>query len=396
MCDPLLQSRHRDHRAPVRSCGAPAPGPRVPRAESRGLGRSHARPLAARAGIPDRVTLLMMSVRRSFMRFRLLPLAPVLLPAFVTPLFAARPTPRVDALLGESTSPSDLRARLAAYADSLGTKTATAGFMAGEAWFYIGVSFDRGGNGDSAIWGYERAIATRNSMEERRALAAALCRRQAPNDVTRARNILRGLLSEPGAGDAIVGEMAWATFLAGQPDSAAKWFATSELSLSSDLEWRYRMGTVALEERDNRKAFRMLYPLGVMSRKQDVDVMAMLKRAATDAIQPEKVEEEVDRGIRSREIGEAKVLQAMGAKPVKFAGRDGFPLGAMIVAGPGTKAQRGVVILAAPGDTIASYDSLTIGLRAAGFATILLDPRGSGRSVSSDCPLPSTWRGREE
>jgi len=330
------------------------------------------------------------------MRFRVLPLATVLLAAFVTPLLAARPTPRVEALLGESSSPGDLRARLFAYADSLGTKTATAGFMAGDAWFYAGVSFDRGGKGDSAIWCYERAIATRNSAEERRAMAAALCRRQGPGDVKRAQSILRGLLNEPGAGDVIVGEMAWATFLAGQPDSAAKWFATSEHTLSSDLEWRYRMGEVALEQRDNKKAFRLLFPLAVLSYKQDVDVMDMLKRAATDAIQPEKVAEEVDRGIRSREIGESKVLQAMGAKPVKLAGHDGFPLGAMIVAGSSKKTQRAVVILAAPGDTIASYDSLAIGLRGAGFATILLSPRGSGRSVGPDCPLPSTWRGREE
>jgi ABC-type Na+ transport system ATPase subunit NatA len=76
----------------------------VPRAESRGLGVAHTGPLAARAGIPDRVTLLVSSVRRSFMRFRVLPLATVLLAAFVTPLLAARPTPRVEALLGESSS----------------------------------------------------------------------------------------------------------------------------------------------------------------------------------------------------------------------------------------------------------------------------------------------------
>jgi hypothetical protein len=204
------------------------------------------------------------------------------------------------------------------------------------------------------------------------------------------------LINEPGAGDATVGAMAWATFLAGQPDSAATWFATSELALSSDLEWRYRMAQVALERHDTRKAFRLLFPLAVISRKQDTDVMGMLKQAATEAIQPEKVEEEVERGMRSRDIGEAKVVQAMGAKRVTFAGRDGFPLGGLIVAAQSQKAQRGIVILAAPGDTIASYDSLAIGLKSAGFAAILLDPRGSGHSVGEDCPLPSTWRGREE
>jgi hypothetical protein len=50
----------------------------------------------------------------------------------------------------------------------------------------------------------------------------------------------------------------------------------------------------------------------------------------------------------------------------------------------------------APGDTVADYDSLTYALTHAGVATMLLDMRGSGWSVSPSCPLPDTWNGREE
>jgi hypothetical protein len=85
------------------------------------------------------------------MRPRFLRLTPFLLAALVTPLLAARPSPRVEALLGESPSPGELRAHLIGYTDSLGTKTASAGFVAGDAWYYAGLSFDRGGKGDSAI-----------------------------------------------------------------------------------------------------------------------------------------------------------------------------------------------------------------------------------------------------
>ena len=208
-----------------------------------------------------------------------------------------------------------------------------------------------------------------------------------------ARNTLLNELSS--GGDATVGEFAWATFLGGQPDSAAAMLAPSELALSTDLEWRYRMGHIYLD-RDHRKAFRLLFPLAVLSRKQDSEVMGMLRQAATEAIPPERVAGEVDRAIHTRDVPEAKVLERMAGARVMFPGRDGFPLSGIVVAAPSARAQRGAVILMAPGDTIASYDSLAIELRRAGFASILLEPRGSGRSVGEDCPLPSTWRGREE
>ena len=52
-------------------------------------------------------------------------------------------------------------------------------------------------------------------------------------------------------------------------------------------------------------------------------------------------------------------------------------------------------ILVASGDTLADYDSLAVGLRRMGLAVMLVEPRGSGRSVGPRCPLPDAWRGRE-
>ncbi len=53
-------------------------------------------------------------------------------------------------------------------------------------------------------------------------------------------------------------------------------------------------------------------------------------------------------------------------------------------------------MIAAPGDTMADYDSLAVGLRNAGRAVLLLEPRGSGHSISAAWARTDSWTGRQE
>jgi hypothetical protein len=53
------------------------------------------------------------------------------------------------------------------------------------------------------------------------------------------------------------------------------------------------------------------------------------------------------------------------------------------------------VLLLAPGDTLASPDSLVRALRRHGLTTLVLHPRGHGASVGPSCPSPDAWFDRE-
>ncbi|HYM81099.1 MAG TPA: alpha/beta hydrolase [Candidatus Limnocylindria bacterium] len=320
----------------------------------------------------------------------------VLLLLSTAPARALVPTPRVDALLLEPGTPASLRSRLLTYADSV---AAGSSGLAGEAWFFAGMSHDRGGNGDSAILCYERAVNLRGFSDERIALVAALLRRQGPQDVPAAQSHVRTLLLESSGGELnapLQGWLAWATHLAGQSDSAAILFKPLETLLSHDLEWRFRLGQVSLARRDGRQAYRWLLPLAVRSRKQDVDVMDMLRKSLEGDVPADRIEREIDRQIGARDRGVAKIVQEIGGKPVRFSGVDRFPLGGVVVAGSGAKRQRAAIVLVAHEDTLAAYDSLAVAFRRSGFAVMLMDVRGAGRSVGPFCPLPSTWRGRED
>jgi alpha-beta hydrolase superfamily lysophospholipase len=81
---------------------------------------------------------------------------------------------------------------------------------------------------------------------------------------------------------------------------------------------------------------------------------------------------------------------------VRFSGRDGFPLSGVVLTPPLKTRSRAAVLLIAPGDTVADYDSLGLALERAGVAVMLMDVRGSGGSVAPVCPLPDTWEGRQE
>ncbi|MGH7645598.1 MAG: hypothetical protein ACREMR_08425 [Gemmatimonadales bacterium] len=312
-----------------------------------------------------------------------------------TPSLAERSplNPVLDAAAGGG----ELRPRLMAFADSVAAADAA---LASQAIAWAGLSFAREGEADSAVACYERALALDQREPRRVELATALLVRLSAGDAVRARDVLRP--EQPITPELperyqapVQGLFAWSHYLAGGADSAARLFAPIETWLSAHQEWRYRMACVAFERQDWIRVQVLLTPLAVASRTFDSDVMDMLKRSASELGAERRLLPMLMHEINKRDLVEQELLTEMGARRVGFRGPDGFPLGGTVLAPPRASRPRAAVVLVVPGDTLALYDSLAVGLRGIGLAVILLDPRGSGRSVAPGCPLPDSWRGRE-
>lgn len=317
------------------------------------------------------------------------------------PARAAFPPTPAEVILSRAVSPADLRARL----DSLASATATADpIVAGEARYYQGMSFARGGQLDSAIVAYRSAVSLRHDREELLELADVRLLRQAPGDAAAVLLELAPALAEASGENSfsqvqVQRRLAWAHFLAGHADTAAALFSGTEDMPGLRLEWRYRMALPALETGAARKAFEWLFPVAVASRKQDPDVMRQLERAARAIGGAQNPGAAVDAELRRLDMNEQRLFESWGGRRVLFAGTDGFPLLGFVV--PARESSRparavGAVVLMAPTDTLAAYDSLAITLREHGIATILVPARGSNWAVAPGCPLPEAWEGREE
>ncbi len=303
----------------------------------------------------------------------------------------------LDDVLEAAADGGELRPRLLAFADSVATAD---GALASQAMAWAGLSFAREGEADSAIACYERAVALDPSEPRRVELASALLMRLAAGDAARARDVIRPVqpitpeLPDPTEATT-QGLFAWSHFLAGRPDSAARLFAPIETWLTDHQEWRYRMACVAFDREDWIRVQVLLTPLAVISRTYDRDVMDMLERSAEKLGAARRLQPMLLHEVVKRDKVEQELLAEMGARRVGFRGTDGFPLGGTVLAPKRVARPRAAVVLLAPGDTIALYDSLAVGLRRIGLAVMLLDLRGSGRSVAPSCPLPDSWRGRE-
>jgi tetratricopeptide (TPR) repeat protein len=299
-------------------------------------------------------------------------------------------------LLFAGATPEEIRARLLAHADTIAR---TDGPEASRALAYRAASFSRAGEADSAVASYQRAFEL--DHDRRYEIADALMMRMAPGDAERALAVLRPIqprnpdLPEVSEGT-IQGMFAWAHYLGGHADSAARLLAPVETWLSMRAEWRYRMACVAFERQDWPRVMVLLTPLAVASRDFDTDVMGMMKATAEKLNAGRRLEPGLQQEIALRDRLEAELLQDLGARRVGFRGADGFPLGGILLAPRGAARPRAAVVVVASEDTLAAYDSLSVGLRRMGFAVMLLEERGSGRSLTTGCPLPTSWRGREE
>jgi alpha-beta hydrolase superfamily lysophospholipase len=303
----------------------------------------------------------------------------------------------LDPVLDRAADAPTLRARLFAFADSMRTIDPQ---IAAEALAVAGQSFARTGELDSAVACFERALPVDPREPRRLDLAGALLSRLAPGDAVRARDVLRPIQpmnpDRPLPNEAPTqGLFAWAHFLAGRSDSAARFLAPLDSWLSVQPEWRYRLGCVAFDRQEWIRVQVLLVPLAVQSRAYDQDVMDQLKRSAEELNAGTRLLPMLQREVILRDKVEDILLTEMAARRVAFRARDGFPLGGTVLAPKKRAGTRGVVVVMEPGDTLALYDSLAVGLRNMGLAVMLLHPRGSGRSVAPSCPLPSAWHGRE-
>jgi dienelactone hydrolase len=158
--------------------------------------------------------------------------------------------------------------------------------------------------------------------------------------------------------------------------------------------WRYRLACVAFDRQEWIRVMELLTPLAVISRTSDPDVMEMLGQAAAKLGAERRLRPMLLHRISERDRIEDELTAGLGGRRVHFDARDGFPLSGTLLAPPRATRPRCAVVLMAPGDTLALYDTLAVGLRRLGFAVMLAEVRGSGRAVAPGCPSPDAWRGR--
>ena len=314
------------------------------------------------------------------------------------PALAEPPATRARLLLTLADSPVSLRAQLLAYADSAADAGDHVG--AGEALGYAATSFQREGRLDSAIVCHRRAFDLLGSDEPLLALADQLLLRHGAGDAGEAIRLLSTALanSEQAAPPALVGRIAWARFLQGKPDTAAALFATVERALLPGTEWRFRLARVALARKEYRRAVELLLPVAIRSRGTDDEVIDMLEQAGKELGMAPRLQAEVLRKVTERDRPEAELATALHGRLLALTASDGFPLGGLLVLAPRATRRAPAllaVVLLAPGDTLASGDSLALALRRHGVTTLLLYPRGHGASVNSSCPSPDAWFDRE-
>jgi dienelactone hydrolase len=311
---------------------------------------------------------------------------------------AQPPASPTAAVLYSSATQVQLRARL----DSLARATAaTTPLEAGLALHYRGESFERGGQRDSAIACFQRALDLRGDHEDRLSLTDALLRRHHGRDATTALGVLKtGIANTQGeSGELALAYQArsgWATFLAGDTAAALVQLKPLEPRLSRSQEWRYRLARVTLAAGDPHHAYDLLLPLLIASRHQDAELVEMLNTIGAKTGRGSALDGDVARNLGARDQIERTAITSMGGRRVTFPASDGSYLGGVLVADSGPAKRRAAIVLVAPGDTIADYDTLSVSLRRAGFAVMLVDVRGSGASVSPVCSLPDTWEGRQQ
>jgi hypothetical protein len=154
----------------------------------------------------------------------------------------------------------------------------------------------------------------------------------------------------------------------------------------------------------------LLLPNAVRARGTDDDVVEMLEQAGKELGMEPRIRNEVLRQVEDRDRSEIALAKALGGSLLALHASDGFPLGCLLV--PAASTPRGrtarnlpasarrqppllAVVLMAPGDTLASADSLALALRRHGLTTLLLHARGYGASVGPPCPSPDAWFDRE-
>ncbi len=330
-------------------------------------------------------------------RFALLMLALLAMPS---PAKGDRPLTRPQILLLEASSPQDLRRSLRAFADSAAGGDASVRIEAGEAALLLGNSYAREASLDSAVSCYRRAVALRGDRRERMALVDLLLTRGTPAAIAEARHTIHDDVEQAGGepdfvAAQILSRLAWAQGLAGNADSAVavveEWLGL----LSQDAAWAKRFALIAAEANRPDLVWRLALPVAVRSRGFDANAMRFLNGSA-DTGGPRMDEVDVvKKEVAKREVRQARLRGAMGARALTITSRDGFPLSVTFLPGLGASRPRVAVFIAQPSDTLALFDSLATQLSRQGIAVAILDPRGTRGSVSSTVPGMDVWANRE-
>jgi hypothetical protein len=307
---------------------------------------------------------------------------------------------RARALLLQAETPTELRSLLLTYADSAAAWGDRAG--SGEALYYAGLSYQRAGLLDSAIachrLAFERADTDRELLE----LVDQLLLRRHTGDLVEAIERLTPAARNPELHPPlpIRGRLAWGLFLQGHTDSAAAAFAPIKRHLISQPEWRYRMARVAIAREDYRSTVDLLLPNAVLSRNTDQDVLGMLDEVGNATGMLNRIQGEIVREMRKRDRKELALADSLGGRLTLMRASDGFPLAGLLLPAAETSSSTApplaAIVLMAPGDTLASGDSLAVALHRHGLTTLLLHLRGSGGSVAPSCPTPDSWFDREQ
>ena len=299
---------------------------------------------------------------------------------------------RSQVLLTMCPSRVSLRASLMTYADSI---QPTLPEYAGEALTFAAQSYGRASMPDSAIACFQRAVATRGGDDERFGLADALLLRGEPGDLENAIAVIEKGRESTLNPDACQARLAWAHLLAGDTTTSVALFKPLEPLLDLDPVWGYRMARAFIAGGDPKRGLAALQPLAIASREQDEEIMRLATAAFAGFGDQGRLEASISRDIAARDQSEGKLIEALAGRRVRFSAADGFPLGGVVTSAD-HKLRRAAVVLWAPGDTLQSYDSLSVALGRAGWAVMLMQVRGSGWSAAPACPFPDAWVGRED
>jgi hypothetical protein len=318
--------------------------------------------------------------------------------AVVAAAWAAWPNGPLETVLAQAASPAELRSRLMSFAAGA-EKTDPA--AAGEAWYDAGRSYSRASLRDSAIACWRRSLVLRKENQDRYALADALIQRRSAGDLDEANTLLQAAVTEvqgqPGSSAArYVALLAWGRYLAGAETEARDLFAQVEPSITPYAIWRYRYARALTGTSDWHKIVMLLRPLAIASRGLEPETSALLESTAQAAGRTDALIKDVLEQLRLRDEREGRLVERMGGRRIKFAAADTFPLSGVLLEAPGKSRHPVAIVLVAPEDTLADYDSLGVALRDDGYTTLLLNARGGGWSVAADCALPEAWIGREE
>jgi hypothetical protein len=315
---------------------------------------------------------------------------------------APPPTP-TQALLFAGTAPPDLRRRLLAHADSAAANPADAG----EAWYFLGRSWARGGQPDSALAAFDRARALRGNPEDVMAVADLLLTRGARDDAARALGVLQAGRPDlmRGSPRAVLDFQlldAWARALTGDPEAVMGLLKPRMGALArphpesvDDALWAKRLAPIALERGERDGAWRLIEPPLLFTRGRDAALLALAREASLGRVAPAEFDAWLAQACARADSAERFPWARLGIRALAVRAEDGAALHAWLLPGRAGAPLAIVALPPEPGGT-ATCDSLVIQLRRAGLAVALLDPRGSRNSASAACESPEAWRGREE